>query len=94
VNVAFTNRRQGIFDKVDVSNLVVLGAQKPTCWSRLISPPVVPLSLVAPGSKISLANPTAKKRHGSSFAAHVTATVALLQEFGDLAFGGRYCFAS
>ena len=90
VNVAFTTRQQGIFDKVDVSNLSGgTGSLKNRLAGREINlGPRRAITLVAPGSKISLANPDGKAKRvtGTSFAApHVTATVALLQEFGDLA---------
>lgn len=88
MNVAFTTRRQGIFNKIDVSNLSDatgggggrLNGREINLGSRRA------ISLVAPGSNISLLNPDgrANKVTGTSFAApHVTATVALLQEFGD-----------
>jgi len=88
MNVAFTTRRQGIFNKIDVSNLSDataggggrLNGREINLGSRRA------ISLVAPGSNISLLNPDGKanKVTGTSFAApHVTATVALLQEFGD-----------
>lgn len=90
MNVAFTTRRQGIFDKVDVSNLSDatggvggrLAGREINLGSRRA------IGLVAPGNKISLLKPNGKANRvtGTSFAApHVTATVALLQEFGDAA---------
>lgn len=90
VNVAFTTRRQGIFDKVDVSNLSDatggVGGRLAGIEVNLGSRRAI--SLVAPGNKISLLNPDGRANRvtGTSFAApHVTATVALLQEFGDSA---------
>ena len=88
VNVAFSSRRGGIFNKVDVSNLA--GANQGVS-GRLAGKEFNlggrrAVSLVAPGSNIPLLNPDGKlnKVTGTSFAApHVTATVALLQEFGD-----------
>ncbi len=88
LNVAFSSRRGGIFNKVDVSNLV---ATSEAMLLRLAGKeinlgPRRTISLVAPGNNISLLNPDGKlnKVTGTSFAApHVTATVALLQEFGD-----------
>lgn len=88
VNVAFTTRRQGIFDKVDVSNL---SDATGGVGGRLIGREINvgsrrSIHLVAPGNKISLLNPDGRmtKVTGTSFAApHATATVALLQEFGD-----------
>jgi hypothetical protein len=90
MNVAFTTRRQGIFDKVDVSNLSdATGGVKGRLAGREINlGPRRAISLVAPGNKIALLNPDGKVKRvtGTSFAApHVTATVALLQEFGDSA---------
>ena len=90
MNVAFTTRRQGIFDKVDVSNLSdATGGVRGRLAGREINlGPRRAISLVAPGNKISLLNSDGKAKGvtGTSFAApHVTATVALLQEFGDAA---------
>jgi len=88
VNVAFTTRLQGFFSKVDVSNLSdasggvggqLIGREVNLGSRRSIS-------LVAPGNKIPvlLLNGKVTSVTGTSFAApHVTATVALLQEFGD-----------
>lgn len=88
VNVAFTTRREGIFRKVDVTNLSNanggiggrLRGQEMNLGSRRS------VSIVAPGNHIALFNPDGKENKvtGTSFAApHVTATVALLQEYGD-----------
>lgn len=88
INVAFSSRRGGIFNKVDVSNLAgsnqgvsgrLIGKEFNAGGRRTIS-------IVAPGSNIPLLNPDGKvnKVTGTSFAApHVAATVALLQELGD-----------
>lgn len=88
VNVAFSTRDQGIFNKVDVSNL---SDATGGVGGRLVGREINvgsrrSINLVAPGNKISLLNPDGRmtKVTGTSFAApHVTATVALLQEFGD-----------
>ncbi|MGM3308325.1 S8 family serine peptidase [Anabaena sp. WFMT] len=88
VNVAFSSRREGIFNKVDVSNLA---GNNQGVSDRLVGKEINiggrrSIGLVAPGSNIPLLNPDGKlnKSTGSSFAApHVTATVALLQEFAD-----------
>lgn len=88
VNVAFTTRRQGIFSKVDVTNLSDatggvggrLKGREVNLGSRRS------ISIVAPGSHIALTSSDGKENKvtGTSFAApHVTATVALLQEYGD-----------
>ena len=88
VNVAFSSRRGGVFNKVDVANLAganqgvsgkLAGREFDLNGRRAIS-------LVAPGNNIPLLNPDGKlnKVTGTSFAApQVTATVALLQEFAD-----------
>ncbi|MEH2098634.1 MAG: S8 family serine peptidase [Nostoc sp.] len=88
VNVAFSSQKKGIFNKVAVDNLAGDGKG---VSSRLIGKEFDikgrhSISLVAPGSNIDLINPDGQVNPGSgtSFAApHVTATVALLQEFGD-----------
>lgn len=88
VNVAFSSRRGGIFNKVDVSNLA--GANEGVT-SRLVGKEINlgsrrSISLVAPGSNLYVLNPDGKvnKVTGTSFAApQVTGTVALLQEYGD-----------
>jgi hypothetical protein len=88
MNVAFSSRRGGIFNKVDVSNLAGVNSG---VTGRLAGKEINvgirrSISIVAPGSNIPLLNPDGKlnKATGTSFAApHLTATVALLQEFGD-----------
>lgn len=88
VNVAFSSRRGGIFNKVDVSNLA---GKNQGVAGRLVGKEFnidgrTAIGLVAPGSNIPLLNPDGKlnKSTGTSFAApHVTATIALLQEFAD-----------
>ncbi len=88
VNVAFTTRRQGIFTKVDVSNLSdAIGRVGSRLNGREVNLGTRrAISLVAPGNNIFLLKPSGRATRvtGTSFAApHVTATVALLQEFGD-----------
>ncbi|MHC5674480.1 S8 family serine peptidase [Nostoc sp.] len=88
VNVAFSSRRGGVFNKVGVANLA--GANQGVS-GRLAGREFDlggrgAISLVAPGNNIPLLNPDGKvnKVTGTSFAApQVTATVALLQEFAD-----------
>ncbi len=85
MNVAFTNRMQGVFARVDFANLgdPALGALEGV--ESNVGPRRA-ISLVAPGSDIPMVNPngTITMSSGTSFAApHVTGTVALLQEFGD-----------
>jgi subtilisin family serine protease len=88
VNVAFSSQRGGIFQKVDVSNLagVNQGVSGRLAGREFNLDGRRAISIVAPGSNIPLLNPDGRinKVTGTSFAApHVTATVALLQEFGD-----------
>ncbi|BAY71754.1 S8 family serine peptidase [Anabaena sp. FACHB-709] len=88
INVAFSSRREGIFNKVDVSNLagVNQGVSGRLAGKEFNIDGRRAVSIVAPGSNINLLNPDGKlnKVTGTSFAApHLTATVALLQEFGD-----------
>ncbi len=88
MNIAFSSRLKGIFAKVDLANLGdaasgmasrILGLENNVGDRRAIS-------LIAPGSNVPIVNPDGKLTRGSgtSFAApHVTATVALIQEYGD-----------
>lgn len=88
VNVAFTRRDGGAFRKVDFANL---GAESGALADRRVGQELNlagrrSISLVAPGAELDLLNPdgTIVRASGTSFAApHVTATVALLQEYGD-----------
>ncbi|MBD2294347.1 S8 family serine peptidase [Anabaena sphaerica FACHB-251] len=88
INVAFSSPREEIFNKLHVSNLA---GNNQGVGDRLVGKEFNiggrrSISLVAPGSNIHVLNPDGKlnKSTGSSFAApHVTATVALLQEFAD-----------
>lgn len=88
VNVAFSSRQEGIFNKVDVSNLAAVseGFASRLAGKEINLGPRRAISLVAPGNNIPLLNPDGKinKVTGTSFAApQVTATIALLQEFAD-----------
>ena len=88
ITTAYTTKRQGIFTKVDFANLSALPVG---IGRRLIKREINlgerrAVSLVAPGSQISVYGLDGKIKEvsGTSFAApHVTATVALLQEYGD-----------
>lgn len=88
INVAFSSRKGNIFNKVDVSNLAAAneGVATRLAGKEFNIDGRPSISLVAPGSNISLLNPDGKvnKVTGTSFAApHVVGTIALLQEFGD-----------
>lgn len=87
INVSFSTRMNGVFRKVDFANL-----GDPTAAGRTIEGtesnigPRRAINLIAPGSDVALVNlnGTTNVSSGTSFAApHVTATVALLQEYGD-----------
>lgn len=88
MTVANSTQIDGVFRKVDFSNLgseptVVLG-RRPDSESNV--GPRRSVSLVAPGTNIEMLNPDGSsiRATGTSFAApHVTAAVALIQEFGD-----------
>ncbi|HEY9889654.1 MAG TPA: S8 family serine peptidase [Candidatus Obscuribacterales bacterium] len=88
INVAYSREVDGRFTKVDFANL----SSEPSFRSpRSLAPETNvgdrrSINLVAPGSQIAVINPNGESRviSGTSFAApHVTATVALLQEWGD-----------
>ena len=88
MNIAFSSRKDGIFRKVDVTNLSATGGGvKGRLRGREMNLGTrQSISLVAPGNRVFALNPDAKVKEvtGTSFAApHVTATVALLQEYGD-----------
>lgn len=88
LNVAFSSRRNGIFNKLDVSNLAAMSDQsaRRLAGKELNLDMRSSVGIVAPGHNIPSLNPNGivKNVTGTSFAApHVTATVALLQEFGD-----------
>ncbi|MEI6444831.1 MAG: S8 family serine peptidase [Nostocales cyanobacterium ELA583] len=88
INVAFSSEREGIFNKVHVSNLASVnqGIENRLAGKEFNIDERRAISLVAPGTNIPLLNPDGKlnKSTGTSFASpQVTATVALLQEFVD-----------
>ncbi len=88
INVAYSRQVDGIFNRIDFSNL---GSEPELQPQRMAFPETNvgdrrSINLVAPGSQIEVINPDGETRvvSGTSFAApHVTATVALLQEWGD-----------
>ena len=88
INVAYSREVNGQFTKVDFANL----SSEPDFRSRRSRTPETnvgdrrSVNIVAPGSQIDVINPDGDSRvvSGTSFAApHVTATVALLQEWVD-----------
>lgn len=87
INVAFSARVQGVYAKVDFANLGDPALSNGS--SEGIESNVGPrraIGLMAPGDSVSLLNLSGRvtTSSGTSFAApHVTATVALLQEYGD-----------
>jgi subtilisin family serine protease len=88
VNVAYSTRVDGKFVRVDFSNLSSEPARTSYYNSRTESNEGSrrSINLVAPGSNIEMIDPSGIRltSSGTSFAApHVSATVALLQEFGD-----------
>jgi hypothetical protein len=88
INVAFSSEREGIFNKVHVSNLASVnqGIENRLAGKEFNIDQRSAISLVAPGTNIPVLNPDGKlnKSTGTSFATpQVTATVALLQEFVD-----------
>jgi hypothetical protein len=87
INVAFTTRLEGIFRKLDFANLGdASGSGSAIAGIESNVGPRRAIGLVAPGNDVSLValNGSLMTSSGTSFAApHVTATVALLQEYGD-----------
>lgn len=88
INVTNSKQVNGVFRKIDFSSLgseptLVIG-RDPSSESNVGTRRSI--SLVAPGTAIQMINPDGSRTEatGTSFAApHATATVALLQEFGD-----------
>jgi len=88
LNVAFTRRDRGVFRKVDFANLgnELAGVADRREGRERNLQGRRSIALVAPGSQMDLLNPdgTTTQASGTSFASpHVTATIALLQEYGD-----------
>ena len=88
ITTAYTTKRQGKFTKVDFANLsaLPLGIGSSVIKKEINLGDRRAISLLAPGSQISVYNREGKveKVSGTSFAApHITASVALLQEYGD-----------
>ncbi|MEC4893376.1 MAG: S8 family serine peptidase [Oscillatoria sp. PMC 1051.18] len=88
ITTAYTTERDGVFTKIDFANLSDLpeGIGRSLIEREINIGPRRAISLVAPGSNITVFDLDGKlvKVSGTSFAApHITASVALLQEFGD-----------
>lgn len=88
ITTAYTAKRDGKFTKVDFANLSALpvGIGRGLIRREINDGQRRSISLVAPGNKIELYDLKGKvnKVSGTSFAApHITASVALLQEYGD-----------
>lgn len=88
VTTAYTTQREGIFTKVDFANLSAapVGIGRRLIDREINIGPRRAINLVAPGSKIEVYDLEGNRVEvsGTSFAApHITASVALLQEFGD-----------
>lgn len=88
INTAYTTQRDGVFTKVDFANLSAapVGIGRRLITREINVGPRRSINLAAPGSQISVYDLEGKivEVSGTSFAApHITASVALLQEFGD-----------
>lgn len=88
ITTAYTTKRNEQFVKVDFANLSALpvGIGRSAIKKEINYGDRRAVSLLAPGSQIAVHNQEGKpeKVSGTSFAApHITASVALLQEFGD-----------
>ena len=88
ITTAYTAKREGIYTKVDFANLSALpvGIGRSLIKREINVGARRAINLVAPGNKVALYDlaGTIQEVSGTSFAApHITASVALLQEFGD-----------
>jgi subtilisin family serine protease len=88
ITTAYTAKREGVFTKVDFANISAapVGIGRRLIEREINVGPRRSINIVAPGSKISVYDLEGKVQEvsGTSFAApHITASVALLQEFGD-----------
>jgi subtilisin family serine protease len=88
ITTAYSTKRKDIFTKVDFANLssLPIGIGRSLISKEIDFGARRAVSLLAPGSKISLYNSSGKVEEvsGTSFAApHITALIALLQEFVD-----------
>jgi hypothetical protein len=88
ITTAYTAKRDGKYTKVDFANLSAfpIGIGRSLIEREINEGQRRAISLVAPGNKIALYDLKGKLNtvSGTSFAApHITASVALLQEYGD-----------
>jgi subtilisin family serine protease len=88
ITTAYSTKRQGVFTKIDFANLsdIPIGIGRTLISKEINSGDRRAISLVAPGGKLSLINSNGKVEEvsGTSFAApHITASIALLQEYVD-----------
>jgi hypothetical protein len=88
ITTAYTATREGKFTKVDFANISALpvGIGRSLIKREINDGSRRSINLVAPGNKIELYDLKGKLNtvSGTSFAApHITASVALLQEYGD-----------
>ena len=88
ITTAYTTKQEGIYKKVDFTNLSALpiGVGRSLIKREINFGKRRAINLVAPGGKVSIydLSGTIQNVSGTSFAApHITASVALLQEFGD-----------
>jgi subtilisin family serine protease len=88
ITTAYTTKRKGIFTKVDFANLsdLPVGIGRSIIKKEINIGQRRAISLLAPGNNILVHNQQGEieKVSGTSFAApHITASVALLQEYGD-----------
>ncbi|MFN6212077.1 MAG: S8 family serine peptidase, partial [Microcystis sp.] len=88
ITTAYTAKREGKFTKVDFANISALpvGIGRSLIKREINDGLRRSINLVAPGNKIELYDLKGKLNtvSGTSFAApHITASVALLQEYGD-----------
>lgn len=94
ITTAYSTKRRGKFTKIDFANLSAKprGIGRKLIKREINVGPRRAINLIAPGSNIAIYNLNGKitRTSGTSFAApHITASVALLQEFGDSVLAGR-----
>ena len=88
INVAYSKRRDGVFAKIDFSNLSAnpVGVGRTIVEREINVGPRRSINIAAPGHDVSVFDLRGRIQNvsGTSFATpHVNATVAVLQEFGN-----------